>query len=243
MSSGALGSPQLLLLSGIGPPKHLNKFNISIATELKWVGREMKDNPCIALLADLQPQNRIPDPPQVAGVAHDLKFIVEAGVLPITSNLTRVPVAAKYAFPVSKGKLRLNSTNPRHNPWVKFNYLEKEEDLQRCVEMLELLQRVVSSQAVSMFFGVEHSGSILSGQEDATGFCRKNVRTFYHYHGGCAMGLVVDEDYKVYGVKGIRVVDGSTFVESPGTNPMATVMMLGRYQGLRMIQEKVASSV
>lgn len=43
------------------------------------------------------------------------------------------------------------------------------------------------------------------------------------------MGKVVSPDYKVLGVDRLRVVDGSTFDESPGTNPQATVMMMGRY--------------
>jgi choline dehydrogenase-like flavoprotein len=48
----------------------------------------------------------------------------------------------------------------------------------------------------------------------------------------------VDEEYKVNGVKRLRVVDGSTFEESPGTNPMATVLMLGRYQGIKILKER-----
>lgn len=43
------------------------------------------------------------------------------------------------------------------------------------------------------------------------------------------MGRVVDSDYRVTGIDALRVIDGSTFRDSPGTNPQATVMMLGRY--------------
>lgn len=43
------------------------------------------------------------------------------------------------------------------------------------------------------------------------------------------MGKVVNHDRKVLGVTRLRIVDGSTFSESPGTNPQATVMMMGRY--------------
>ncbi|URE26497.1 GMC oxidoreductase [Musa troglodytarum] len=59
-------------------------------------------------------------------------------------------------------------------------------------------------------------------------FCKDTVMTIWHYHGGCQVGQVVDKDYKVVGVDALRVVDGSTFNFSPGTNPQATVMMLGR---------------
>lgn len=56
------------------------------------------------------------------------------------------------------------------------------------------------------------------------------------------MGSVVDKDYKVYGVKGLRVVDGSTFLRSPGPNPMATLFMLGRYQGIKILKESKISA-
>lgn len=60
-------------------------------------------------------------------------------------------------------------------------------------------------------------------------FCNDTVMTFWHRHGGCQVGKVVDEYYKVIGVDGLNVIDASTFSFTPGTNPQATVMMLGRY--------------
>ncbi|KAE8805763.1 protein HOTHEAD-like [Hordeum vulgare] len=68
-------------------------------------------------------------------------------------------------------------------------------------------------------------------------YCRDTVMTIWHYHGGCHVGPVVDTDYRVIGVAGLRVVDSSTFKYSPGTNPQATVMMLGRYMGLKIQEE------
>ncbi|CAN6285930.1 unnamed protein product [Urochloa humidicola] len=69
-------------------------------------------------------------------------------------------------------------------------------------------------------------------------YCRETVMTIWHYHGGCHVGGVVDTDYRVIGVRGLRVIDSSTFKYSPGTNPQATVMMLGRYMGLRILKER-----
>ncbi|KAF2282985.1 hypothetical protein GH714_043634 [Hevea brasiliensis] len=114
-------------VSGIGPEKHLKNFNIPLVLDLKGVGQEMKDNPAIALLADTKAEYRLPDTPQVAGIAKDFKFIVQGGILPISFNATRMPMAIKLAFPESKGKLKLNSKDPRQNPSVQFNYLSKED--------------------------------------------------------------------------------------------------------------------
>ena len=59
-------------------------------------------------------------------------------------------------------------------------------------------------------------------------FCRRTVTTIWHYHGGCLVGKVVDRNFRVFGVDALRAVDGSTFTVSPGTNPQATLLMLGR---------------
>uniref|UniRef100_A0A0D3EA79 Glucose-methanol-choline oxidoreductase C-terminal domain-containing protein n=1 Tax=Brassica oleracea var. oleracea TaxID=109376 RepID=A0A0D3EA79_BRAOL len=71
-----------------------------------------------------------------------------------------------------------------------------------------------------------------------TQFCIDTVMTIWHYHGGCQVGRVVDKNYKVLGIDALRVIDGSTFLKSPGTNLQATVMMLGRYMGQRILRER-----
>ncbi|XP_054822971.1 (R)-mandelonitrile lyase-like [Prosopis cineraria] len=238
LAAGALGSPQLLLLSGIGPYQQLRKFNISPVLELPGVGQGMQDNPCIAILVDTKPGKWLPDPPLVAGIADDMKIIVEAAIQPLTANSTRINVAAKLASPYSKGKLELKNKDPRLNPVVKFNYLASEKDMEACVKMTKLLYRIARTKSIAVFFGTGSLKKVTSTEYDLRNFCRKNVRTFYHYHGGCRVGSVVDRHYRVYGVKALRIIDGSTFSESPGTNPMATLLMLGRYQGKKILQER-----
>lgn len=244
LAAGALGSPQLLLLSGIGPKEQLRKFNIPVVHDMKGVGQGMQDNPCIAVLVDSKPQNRLPDPPQIAGITDDFKIIVEASILPLSSNSSRINVAAKIAMPTSKGVLELDNTDPRLNPSVRFNYLASDNDMEECVKMTKLLGRIARSKSIAFFLGESKQEKLASFGVDLRNFCKKNVRTIYHYHGGCLVGSVVDEHYKVYGIKGLRILDGSTFSESPGTNPMATLLMLGRYQGLKILGErKEASSI
>ncbi|KAI9126348.1 hypothetical protein K1719_002769 [Acacia pycnantha] len=243
LAAGALGSPQLLLLSGIGPSQQLRKFNIPPVLDVSGVGQGMQDNPCIAILVDTKPGKWLPDPPLVAGIADGMKVIVETTIQPLTANSTRVNVAAKIASPYSRGKLELKSKDPRQNPAVKFNYLASEKDVEECVKMTKLLYRIARSKSIAVFFGTGSQKKVTSSTEyDLRKFCRKNVRTFYHYHGGCRVGSVVDRHYRVYGVEGLRIIDGSTFSESPGTNPMATLLMLGRYQGNLILNERESVS-
>ncbi|CAL9010034.1 unnamed protein product, partial [Prunus brigantina] len=53
-------------------------------------------------------------------------------------------------------------------------------------------------------------------------------QTIWHYHGGCQVGRVVDKGYRVPAIDSLRVIDGLTFYHTPGANPQAIVMMLGR---------------
>ncbi|CAN1187818.1 (R)-mandelonitrile lyase-like [Linum perenne] len=240
LSAGALGSPQILLLSGIGPKPHLNQLNIPLIHESNRVGHQVQDNPGISIPVGSKPERRLPDSPQVAGITKGFNFIIEAGIVPTSLNATRNRVSIKIAFPESTGKLELNSTDPRKNPVVTYNYLSTEKDMDGCVKMVTLANSVVQSRPVKMFMGNEAlETNITSNPDELRSYCRRNVRTYYHYHGGCVVGSVVDADYRVVGVEGLRVVDGSTFLESPGTNPMATVLMLGRYQGIKILGERM----
>lgn len=153
-------------------------------------------------------------------------------------------ILEKVDGPLSSGYLELKNTNPDDNPSVTFNYFKEPEDLKRCVEGMRTIIDVVNSKAFSKFryrnipvqslidlivkFPVNLRPKHVSAFFSLEQFCIDTVMTIWHYHGGCQVGRVVDNEYKVLGVDALRVIDGSTFHGSPGTNPQATVMMLGR---------------
>ena len=153
-------------------------------------------------------------------------------------------ILEKIIGPLSTGYLELETRDPNDNPRVTFNYFKDPQDLQRCVQGMRTVIQVIESRAFSTFryrtmpvqilidimlalplnLRPRHIGAAFSLEQ----FCIDTVMTIWHYHGGCQVGRVVDHDYKVLGVDALRVIDGSTFEGSPGTNPQATVMMLGR---------------
>ncbi|KAH7834238.1 hypothetical protein Vadar_014054 [Vaccinium darrowii] len=260
VSAGALGSPQLLMLSGLGPADHLKAHNIKLVKDLPLVGQGMSDNPMNAIF--------IPSPVpvevsliEVVGITNFGTYIEAASgenfgandygmFSPKIGQLSTVPpkqrtqeainkvvetmstldqtafqggfILEKVMGPISTGHLELVTRNPNDNPSVTFNYFKESEDLQRCVQGIKTIESV--------------NGSLTLEQ-----FCKDTVMTIWHYHGGCQVGMVVDRDYKVLGVDALRVIDGSTFNYSPGTNPQATVMMLGRYMGVQILRERLAS--
>ncbi|KAF8702524.1 hypothetical protein HU200_032905 [Digitaria exilis] len=305
LSAGAMGSPQLLMLSGVGPAHHLRSFGITLVHDQPEVGQGMSDNPMNAIY--------VPSPSlvevsliQVVGITQVGSYVEGAsgsnwGVRPRsfgmfspqvisffffflqTGQLATVPpkqrtpeaialaaeamrqlddsafrggfILEKVLGPLSTGHLELRNRNPDDNPSVTFNYFSHPEDLRRCVAGLQVIERVIQSKAFENFtypnFSMETLLNMSTGfpvnllprhDNDSTSleqFCRDTVMTIWHYHGGCQVGRVVDTEYRVLGVDALRVIDGSTFNASPGTNPQATVMMLGRYMGVKIRSERL----
>ncbi|XP_073292973.1 protein HOTHEAD-like isoform X1 [Primulina huaijiensis] len=296
ISAGALGSPQLLMLSGIGPAHQLEAHGISLILDQHMMGQGMSDNPMNVVF--------VPSPRpveislvEVVGIT-ELGSYVEAAsgffevvwayriaqdfaklanqsidslTLPtnyssIFQELIQQPdptqgrniqagvILEKVIGPFSTGYLELQTRNPEDNPRVTFNYFQDPRDLRRCVQGMEIIRRVVESRSFSAFrypfasfqslidfmlsvpinLRRKHIASTYSMEQ----FCIDTVMTIWHYHGGCQVNRVVDRDYRVLGVDALRVIDGSTFYNSPGTNPQATVMMLGRYMGLKILTER-----
>ncbi|KAL9265664.1 HOTHEAD-like protein [Drosera capensis] len=304
LSAGAIGSPQLLMLSGIGPASELQFQGIDVVLDQPFVGQGMADNPMNALF--------VPSPSpvetsliQVVGITQFKTYIEAASgsnfatalalnlpeaheiFSPQTNQSYHVPndqklpidISNAYAFinslingtiagglilekitgPHSKGYLRLKSSDPQDNPSVTFNYFQEPEDLLRCIKGMETIIKVIDSKPFSRFrypgMTVQDLISMmvnlplnlrqrhLSDTISLEQFCKDTVMTIWHYHGGCHVGKVVDKEYQVMGVSRLRVIDGSTFYESPGTNPQATVMMLGRYMGRRILKGRLGGKI
>ncbi|KAL6012691.1 hypothetical protein ACLOJK_003180 [Asimina triloba] len=209
LCAGAMGSPQILMLSGIGPKEHLTHFNITPLIDVRSVGQSMQDNPAIIIPLNYSSHAlqklHDPDPSQVVGIVNGFRIIIEAAVFYPSFNTSIQPVmGGKLAYPVSRGSLRLVSADPRQNPSAKFNYLAKEKDLDECVKMVPLIEEVAQSRSISAFLGRRQSrlsskeGTSSSYRKELRDLCKKNVKIIYHYHGGCLVGSVVDRDYRVF---------------------------------------------
>ncbi|XP_047941383.1 protein HOTHEAD-like [Salvia hispanica] len=262
LSAGALGSPQLLMLSGIGPAHELKAQGIQVVLDQPMVGQGMSDNPLNGIVI---PSRRSVEAslPQVVGIT-DIGFYIEAlnGNIDSLTSLTTAAnqghelamVGGKVSGPFSEGYMKLQSRDPNDNPSVTFNYFSDSRDLQKCVRGMKILKRVVGSQAISRFW---YSNSTMrsllkytlsipknlrtqhkSAAYDMQQYCNDTVISIWHFHGGCQVDRVVDHDYRVLGVDALRVVDSSTFYHTPGTNPQATIMMLGRYMGHKILKQR-----
>ncbi|XP_057870670.2 protein HOTHEAD-like [Cryptomeria japonica] len=260
ISAGALGSPQLLMLSGIGPAEELKNMGIRVIMDQPEVGKNMADNPMNPIFVPSAVPLEL-SLIQVVGITKFGSFIEAFSGYGLSSENIMTKggiILEKVSGPHSRGYLRLNSTNAGDNPVVKFNYFEHPVDLQRCVKGIRTIEKIIISRPMKQFIPpnvnltqimsstFQHPINLIprkTGDWDSLKqFCKDKVTTIWHYHGGCQVGSVVDGEYKLIGADGVRVIDGSTFLFSPGTNPQATVLMLGRYMGVRILRERLGRS-
>ncbi|KAJ9566590.1 hypothetical protein OSB04_002556 [Centaurea solstitialis] len=279
LSAGSLGSPQLLMLSGIGTKEQLNAHRIKVVRQHPFVGQGMADNPLSTIYVP-SPMPVEPSIVQVVGItpfgsyieavcgvnfmfaspSHDIgctKFIKMNNLLTLLFVVLYMGgfIFEKINSPVSHGDLKLRNLDPSANPSVTFNYYKESKDLQKCVGGVKTILTVVESNAFSKFkyrnmmakdildlnaklpTNLPTNANTSSSLEQ---FCKDTVKTLWRYHGGCQIGKVVDHEYKVLGVDALRVIDGSTILNSPGTNPQASILMLGRYMGLTIVGQRLA---
>jgi glucose dehydrogenase (acceptor) len=135
--------------------------------------------------------------------------------------------------PLSRGTIRLASTDPYTKPLIDPKYFSNEQDLKVIIEGAKIalaLGKTTPFQNIgSRFYNKTFPGceGFALWTDDYWGcFIRHYSSTIYHYSGTCKMGpatdsaAVVDPQLKVYGIKGLRVVDASImpYVVSGNTN-------------------------
>ncbi|GLJ35392.1 hypothetical protein SUGI_0711810 [Cryptomeria japonica] len=252
LSAGSIGSPQLLLLSGIGPRQQLEEMDITTLLDSPFVGKEVQDNPRATAMVE-SPKPLEFSYSQVVGIFDNSQLDIESDSFFQQINETYTQnvglLVSKVAFPLSRGELWLKSKDPQDNPHVLYNYYSHPFDLKKCMLSVEVMVNLSMTSSIQEFAFTDNEyskelqflGAALPKNQlnvDALAkFCKDTLGTFYHYHGGCQVDLVVDKRYQVKGVHNLRVVDGSIYKDSPGTNPQATIMMLGRYMGIQILQE------
>ncbi|KAH7853818.1 hypothetical protein Vadar_006931 [Vaccinium darrowii] len=237
LSAGALGSPQLLMLSGIGPEPHLMAHGIEVVLDQPMVGQGMSDNPMNAVF--------VPSPRpvevsliQVVGITRFESYIETASgsLLSVIGARRLGEFFQSLANQTAQNfKVLPNEINPFLNPDVHFGIILEKTAGPLSTGHLELQTRDPNDNPQVTFNYFQNPLDLER--------CVQGMKTIIEVLESkplsrCQVDRVVDHDYKVLGVDGLRVIDGSTFYDSPGTNPQATVMMLGRYMGRKISQER-----
>ena len=247
LAAGAIESPKLLLLSGIGPPEELRALGIRVRAASGEVGSNLQDHPRVAvafrceapvsLLAGFGPQAQaeferdgmgpLTSNGAEAGAFHgDLQF----HFLPLDlANLGLDPtghhgftVAPTLLTPRSRGRVRLAASDPARAPVIDPGYLTDAADVAALREGVRLAYRLAATPAFA-----EYGARAGSPPGDVDELIRNRLDTCYHPGGTCAIGAVVDQELRVNGVRGLRVADASVMPTLPRGNTHAPVAMIG----------------
>ena len=139
----------------------------------------------------------------------------------------------------SRGRVQLKSKNPHDHPSILFNYMAQEEDWREFRAGIRITREIMQQQALAPYLGREISPNV-SVQTDAEidAFVRAHGETSYHPSCSCAMGYddlaVVDNEGKVHGLEGLRVIDASIMPKIITGNLNAPTIMMA---------EKIADAI
>jgi choline dehydrogenase len=245
LSAGAIESPKLLLLSGIGHPDRLREFDIPVRLALPGVGENFHNH---VLTGVIQEATRPVPPPNLnlsesalfcksdagwTGPDLQLAFVhVPFDIIVGQGHPNSVSILPGVVRPLSRGWVRLASADPLGKPLVNPNYLANGSDVDRLVYGVKLARNIFATQAFSGWAGQElFPGPNVQTDSDLRAFVRQRADSYHHQAGSCKMGLddlaVVDPQLRVHGVEGLRVADASVMPVVPSGNCHAAVVMIG----------------
>jgi choline dehydrogenase len=238
LSAGAIDSPKLLMLSGIGPAEALRRHGIPVRVDAPDVGANLQDRPRVAIR--WRGRRTLPPSSVSAGLftwaagregdgPPDIQFYVGRGADAPDEFIT---ITAAVGTPASRGSLTLRSGDPDAAPIIRANYFGEARDMDLLVEGARLARALGMSRAYDALRGEPVDPD---GATDASGALRSLIRrtadTIYHPAGTCRMGRdagsVVDPQLRVRGVEGLWVADASIMPELVNAQIHAACVMIG----------------
>ncbi|MCO7223266.1 choline dehydrogenase [Pleionea sp. CnH1-48] len=133
--------------------------------------------------------------------------------------------------PKSRGWVKPVSADPNEAPRILFNYLQHQDDIEGFRACVRLTREIIHQSAFDDYRGEEiQPGVQVNTDQEIDEFVRQSVESAYHPSCSCKMGKdkdsVVDENTKVHGIEGLRVVDSSIFPTIPNGNLNAPTIMV-----------------
>jgi choline dehydrogenase len=238
LTAGVYGSPQILMLSGIGPQVELNKHGIPLVQELKGVGENYQDHPVVFLTFE-GPQASREDwvVPRFRllirknSITEGANFhIVMRPPTEVTGLKRMMPVSAHLLEQRNRGRVFLQSADPHEQVGIDSCMLEDPEDLKAMVEAMQFVEELVHRDPAKDFYGPLIQPA---ENEDWGKFARATYDSYHHGVGTCKMGpaadsmAVVDQRLRVHGIRNLWVGDASIMPVVSRANTNLTSIMIG----------------
>src|SRR6266536_1543341 len=249
LCGGAINSPQLLQLSGVGEnlQDHLEvygqfapKLPVSVAPALKWRNRPLVGARWLFLRSGPGATNHfegggfLRSNDEVAYpnlMFHFLPIAIRYdGSAPAGGHGYQVHIGPMYSD--SRGSVTITSTDPAVHPALRFNYLSTPTDRREWVEAIRITRTILNQPAFAPYNAGELSpGPAVTTDQQIRDWVARDAETALHPSCTCAMGIggqsVIDPStMRVHGLDGLRVVDASVMPYITNGNIYAPVMMI-----------------
>ena len=284
LAGGAVNTPQLLQISGVGPAPLLQSLGVAVKHELPGVGENLRDHYAPRFVA------RVKDAETINEKSHGLRLVGEVlkyavarkGILALNPTLIYVfwksdpnvdnydlqftftpasykegvqstlddfpgmTIASWQQRPDSIGYVRAKSADPFAAPIIQPNYLAAESDRRVLLAGMKIARKLISSPPLQKYYDREEfPGTQAQSDEDLMTAAKQRGTTTFHLMGTCRMApdndptAVVDDQLRVRGLEGLRIVDASIMPTMPSANLNASVLMLAE-KAADMIRGKPA---
>jgi len=246
LSLGAIHTPKVLMLSGIGDRVELQRLGISVVQHLPGVGQNFQDHFGIGCVWEykepLAPRNNGGeatffwksnpglDTPDLQTCQGEIPICSAETAAKFNPPLASWTLLGGLVQPKSRGQIRLTGTNFDDPVRIEANMLSHPDDLKAAVACVELCREVGNSTSLHPYTKREVMPGYLKGRalED---FVRDAAITYHHQTCTAKMGRdsmsVVDAQLKVYGIENLRVADGSIMPRVTTGNTMAPCVVIG----------------
>jgi choline dehydrogenase len=280
LATGAVGSPHLLQVSGIGEDKMLEKHGVPVKHSLPGVGHNLHDHLQIRgiyRLKDGTPTLNERANSIFGRIGMGLEYIFkQTGPLSMAPSQLGMFVKSsedvetpdlQYHFqplsldkfgdplhdfpaitlsvcnlrPTSRGSIELNGPDIRSTPTIDPNYLSTAEDRKVASQSIQWSRRIMSTSAYEKYEPDEYlPGKEVQSDEDLAKAAGDISLSIYHPVGTCKMGAkddplaVVDNELRVHGIGGLRVIDASIMPSIVSGNTNSPTIMIAE-KGAHMI--------
>jgi choline dehydrogenase len=266
LTAGAVNSPKLLMLSGVGEAKALRALGIDVVQNLPGVGENLQDHVLVSGVV-FKYKGKMPDRPADSNAVEaeaylssgpssdtDINLVLEQlpAVTPEAAARFGAPPADAFTIapalvqPTSRGAIHLASNNFQDAAVIDGNYLSADQDFSAIVRAIEVAREPGNQRAFDSIREVEVMPGPKATPDDIRELARVGSASFGHAVGTCKMGIdnlaVVDPQLRVHGLTGLRVADASVMpriITGPTNAP--THMIAGRAAKLILGEEQVVA--
>jgi len=249
LSAGALKSPHILMLSGIGPKDQLDEYGIDVLQNTPGVGANLRNHPISPI--SFRVKEGIKLQPDASGVRIALRYTAKGSddsndMMMTTSSLfspftgEMLPdrigrISCVIELPAGAGFVRLNSADPAVQPKFAYRYFSHPEDMRRMRDGIRLAVKMLETDAYKDVSDgrVTPTEGILTDDDALDLWIRQTVGSARHVSGTCKIGpdsdpmAGGDQQCRVKGLQGLWIADSSVMPQVPRANANATAIMIG----------------